>query len=34
MYETVYHDDGWIEIREETNPDGWIATDTPVCVES
>jgi hypothetical protein len=25
----IYCSDGWLELREETNPEAWIATDTP-----
>ncbi len=29
MYKTVYYADGWVEIRESDNADGWIATSSP-----
>ena len=32
-YNTVHYKDGWLEIREDGNSDGWIATDTPVWVD-
>jgi hypothetical protein len=25
-----YYENGWIEIRESDNRDGWLATDSPV----
>lgn len=25
----IYCSDGWFELREEANPEAWIATDTP-----
>jgi hypothetical protein len=28
-----YHPDGWYEIRENDNADGWIRTGTPVLME-
>ena len=33
MYKTVYYADGWLEIRESDNPDGWIATSSPRAVD-
>jgi hypothetical protein len=32
-YKSVHYKDGWLEIREDGNADGWIATDTPAWVE-
>jgi hypothetical protein len=32
LYEVCYYKDGRVEIREVDNPDGWIATSTPVDV--
>ncbi len=31
-FTAMYCHDGWFEIREEENPEGWIATDSPVWV--
>jgi hypothetical protein len=31
-YTALYYENGWLEIRESTNHDGWIATDRPVDV--
>ncbi|WP_255647710.1 hypothetical protein [Haloprofundus halobius] len=31
-YKAVYCSDGWLEIREEQNVEGWISTDSPVPV--
>jgi hypothetical protein len=28
-YKTVYYADGWLEIREDGNPEGWIAISSP-----
>jgi hypothetical protein len=32
-YKEVHYTDGWIEIRETGNKDGWIAIDTPEWIE-
>ncbi|SDQ09367.1 hypothetical protein SAMN05216278_0360 [Halopelagius longus] len=28
-YNTVYYEDGWLEISAEENADAWIATSSP-----
>jgi hypothetical protein len=33
VYESVFRDDGWLEIRETNNDDAWIAADEPIDVE-
>ena len=32
-YKSVHYEDGWLEIREDGNPEGWIATDDPAWIE-
>lgn len=33
-YETIHCSNGWIEVRDEDNPDDyWIATDSPVSID-
>ncbi len=31
-YKAIYCSDGWLEIREDQNVEGWISTDSPVPV--
>ena len=32
-FNSVHYEDGWIEIREDGNAEGWIATDSPMWIE-
>ena len=32
-YRTIRYADGWFELREEDNPDAWLAIDGPVDVD-
>ena len=32
-YKSVQYEDGWLEIREDGNPEGWIAIDDPAWIE-
>jgi hypothetical protein len=32
-FSSVHYEDGWLEIREDGNDEGWIATDTPTWIE-
>jgi hypothetical protein len=33
-FKSVHYKDGWLEIREDGNPGGWIATDRPAWIEN
>lgn len=32
-YKEVHYKDGWMEVREMNNPEGWIAIEKPVKVK-
>jgi hypothetical protein len=32
-FKSVHYEDGWLEIREDGNAEGWIATDDPMWIE-